>query len=61
VASDNRDPAAKVPPNVQDRNTCKHIKSYLATLLNRGSTDIGTAANCLVFVLPLEWMNLGGG
>jgi hypothetical protein len=40
VASDNRDPAAKVPPNVNDRNTCKSVNAYLETLLNCGRTDI---------------------
>ena len=39
MASDNRDPAAEVPPNVQDRSTYTRVNAYLATLLDGGRTD----------------------
>ena len=62
MASDNRDPAAEVPPNVDDRNKYTHVNVYLATLLDRRAEPIvDTAANCLVSVLRFEWMNPGGG
>ena len=39
MASDNRDPAVEVPPNVQDRSTYTRVNAYLATLLDGGRTD----------------------